>query len=52
MLTLSSMSAKKKTPVPEGTRVCRRMGEGLGAGGHATRRCLLNASGPGVFRLI
>src|SRR5688572_27441489 len=25
--------AKKKTPAPEGARVCRRMGEGLGAGG-------------------
>jgi hypothetical protein len=33
---------QKKTLVPEGTRVCRRMGEGLGAGGHSTRRWLFN----------
>jgi hypothetical protein len=35
---LRSAGPKKKTPAPEGARVCRRMGEGLGAGGHATRR--------------
>jgi hypothetical protein len=32
-----------------GARVCRRMGEGLGAGGHATRRYPLNAGSGDAF---
>ena len=34
---------QRKTPAPKGARVCRRMGEGLGAGGHSTRRYAFNA---------
>src|SRR5262249_28044736 len=34
---------QRKTPAPKGARVYRRMGEGLGAGGHSTRRYCLNA---------
>jgi hypothetical protein len=44
-----SASPKKKTPAPEGARVFRRMGEGLGAGGHSTRRRILNARLAGPF---
>jgi hypothetical protein len=36
---------KKEDPGARRARVCRRMGEGLGAGGHSTRRCL-NNDGP------
>src|SRR5262249_19575263 len=34
---------QRKTPAPKGARVYRRMGEGLGAGGHSTRRYRFNA---------
>jgi hypothetical protein len=34
---------QRKTPAPKGARVYRRMGEGLGAGGHSTRRYAFNA---------
>ncbi len=34
---------ERKTPAPKGARVYRRMGEGLGAGGHSTRRYAFNA---------
>src|SRR5262249_55670046 len=40
---------KRKTPAPEGTRVYRRMGEGLGAGGHSTRRRIFNVHGADRF---
>jgi len=40
---------QRKTPAPKRARVSRRMGEGLGAGGHSTRRWQLNAqAGPAV----
>jgi hypothetical protein len=41
---------KKKTPAPEGARVFRRMGEGLGAGGHSTRRWTINVQAAGAFQ--
>src|SRR5437764_10852637 len=43
-------NAKKKTPAPEGPGSIRRMGEGLGAGGHSIRRRLSNAVGGERFR--
>src|SRR5262252_5187354 len=43
---------KRKTPAPKGARVYRRMGEGLGAGGHSTRRYAFNArASPRFLRL-
>src|SRR5712691_8892910 len=47
--TTSRRPQKRKTPAPEGTRVYRRMGEGLGAGGHSTRRQTLNVQDAGWF---
>jgi hypothetical protein len=48
---LSALSTQKKTPAPEGARVFRRMGEGLGgAGGHSTRRWLSNTREGVPFR--
>jgi len=45
-------SPKRKTPAPKGARVYRRMGEGLGAGGHSTRRYAFNArASPRFLRL-
>jgi hypothetical protein len=41
---------QRKTPAPKGARVYRRMGEGLGAGGHSTRRYAFNArASPGFL---
>ena len=37
---------KEDPGAPKGARVCRRMGEGLGAGGHSTRRYPTNAAAP------
>ena len=43
---------ERKTPAPKGARVYRRMGEGLGAGGHSTRRYAFNArASPRFLRL-
>jgi hypothetical protein len=51
-LWCSLASQKKKTPAPNGARVYRRMGEGLGAGGHTTRRRAVNARSPYRFLTI
>ena len=41
---------QRKTPARKGARVYRRMGEGLGAGGHSTRRYAFNArASPGFL---
>src|SRR5262245_36478281 len=40
----SRAADKKEDPGSRRARVCRRMGEGLGAGGHATRRWINNAT--------
>lgn len=42
-MTFSTSPRKRRPRRQMGARVCRRMGEGLGAGGHSTRRCQFNA---------
>src|SRR5262249_17519674 len=39
----SGASPRKEDPGQKGRGLIRRMGEGLGAGGHSTRRCRINA---------